>query len=415
MVRHSFHWVVMNRSFRSSLLFSTLAGLISGVLAVIVPLPVELSVKSGLFFGLALGTYFAVYEGCRSFIKLGFFVLVCASACPIAILSGYGFDLFLSGGALSLSGTNLRVPALLSAGFVGAYLILTSGMLAFGPKGKDLASLVRALVWSLSGSVLGFTGLGGETRTLWIVWPAGVGLALAAMLRTERALIAVDVPSNEPMADPPITERSWALQIAVGIFFVCAVGFLGRIVYYQVKFARMTKAQEMAEKKVRDDMPSVEGLPPIVPVKIEDVLVLAPISGFQIEVKNSSPNHLPMFQNLPFIEYYASYALPEDLNHRNTVQVVEASVREMPNSQWARYLAKLPNSGNYLTAQTTVTRVVVFGQNVLKDDSEIPDYGAGTECFRWPSRNLEVSVCFDHMAPVDEFVKAYLQKHPSDL
>ena len=405
----------MNRSLKSSLLLSMSAGLVSGVLTVIVPLPIELPVKGGLFFGLAMGAFFAFYEGCRSFIKLGLFVLVCVSACPMAILSGYLFDLFLSGGSIGQSGANLHVPALISAGFVGAFLILTGGMFFFGPKGISLASLVRALAWSLLGGVLGLAALIRANSALWVVWPAGVGLALAAMLRVERGLIAADFPSHEHMADSPIKERNWALHIVVGILFVCAIGFLGRLVYYQVKFARMRKEQEVAEKKVHDEMPSIEGLAPIIPVKLEDALVLTPISGFQIKVKGgSSSDHLPMFQNLPFIEYYASYALPEKSNHGNTVQVVEASVREMPNPQWAGYVSKLPNSGNYLTAQTTVTRVVEFGQNVVKDDSQIPDYGGGTECFRWPSRNFEVSVCFVEMTANDEFLKVYLQKLPSD-
>jgi hypothetical protein len=145
-------------------------------------------------------------------------------------------------------------------------------------------------------------------------------------------------------------------------------------------------------------------------------LVLTPISGFQPHTSSLRPDHLPAFQNLPYIEYYVSYALPEELKgeYEDPVHVVQARLRETPNLQWARYLSKLPDSGNYRTAQTTVTQVVKFGQKIVKDDSQIPDYGYGIGCFHWPSQNFAVSVCFEHMTANDEFLRVYLQKYPSD-
>lgn len=273
----------MDRPMKTSLLLSAIAGLTSGVLTVVVPLHVPLYIKAGLLFGLAMATYFVFYEKCRSFAKLGVFVLMCTSACPISAISGYFADRFLTGGDLSGtlngSGANLPAPALFFAGFVGASLVLVTGMFVLGSQDKDFPSLVRALVWSTVGGVLGLSELLGSGFVLFVVWPTGVGLALSAMLRTlptESGSIGTNSISifDNASSDSPTPEKNWVLRIAVGTVLVCSIGFLGRIVYYQMKFAHMRTEAEAAKKKVYDEMPSTQSLPPIVPVKLEDALGL---------------------------------------------------------------------------------------------------------------------------------------------
>jgi hypothetical protein len=295
---------------KTSLLLSAIAGLTSGVLTVVVPLHVPLYIKAGLLFGLAMATYFVFYEKCRSFAKLGVFVLMCTSACPISAISGYFADRFLTGGDLSGtlngSGANLPAPALFFAGFVGASLVLVTGMFVLGPQDKDFPSLVRVLVWSTVGGVLGLSELLGSGSVLFVVWPTGVGLALSAMLARERRSFVPESTADADAIDSPIPDKNWVVRIAVGTVLVCSIGFLGRIVYYQMKFAHMRTEAKAAEKKVYGEMPSTQSLPPIVPVKLEDALVLTPISGFQPHTSFLRPDHLPAFQNLPYIEYYGN-------------------------------------------------------------------------------------------------------------
>src|ERR1700730_18661968 len=104
---------------------------------------------------------------------------------------------------------DIPVPVFLGAGFVGAFLVLASGMFLFGPRNITWESLGRGLLWSIGGGLLGVVAGGADgIRThgtyhemflLFLIWQPAAAALLGLSLSRERRVLAT--PSTSVPTD----------------------------------------------------------------------------------------------------------------------------------------------------------------------------------------------------------------------
>lgn len=457
------------RSGLRPVLYLTLAGLLSSLLILWSPrlfVGVLGMFGIGVTFGVVLAVCFCLCFGVRSPWKLAGFVITSAAAYPLSLFSlGPGPLAYLMFPLTHLALSVARVlgsghtpqgqldPAFpFGPGFVGAFLVLAAGLFAISSRNQSSKRLLlKALIGALVGGVLGVVGyvlgpsLGlvlwklmrapggpmssaasqnalarGDTDfySLYVVWQTGVALLLGLLWWHGEARVAVSAPAESPetASVPAPKER---IPLAAKLFFiggtVLLLYFVGRIARNSYSTARTQReiAQSIAEA------PSRENLPPVKPETIDQALLLHSIPGYL--VLNSYDSYRPPFNRiLPHTAngvsrawYTATYVKVKSGVTIAGRPDVEVTLSEFPNSVWARYQLRntpVPNAA-YLYAKYR-RKVEKFGNWVVQDSGRVKT--TGEVLFYWWSGNNLIAVHF-YKAEEDEFLKAYLQKYPSDV
>jgi hypothetical protein len=405
----------MTQPTRSSVALLALAGMGSALLTSAIPFKAffaEFSV--GFVFGVSLSFYFVVYGGFRNPGKILTFICACTAAFPAAQFSAVGLlFVFRSDASAASANFDLPMPVLFGAGWVGAFLVLTAGIFLFGHGTINWKSLRMALVLSVAGGLLGLAGRDpNKMLRLFLIWQPGTALLLGLLLAWERRL---PVPSTPfPIRpDVPKVRAQPGIQVVAAIFFTCLLGFLGFLVVRTIRSQRLASARATAYKRSVAESPPVLDLPRIEPLLPEQALLTHEIGGLYpwFPVANSVGPSSPV----PAINYAVGYTVIKDQRSGSIVRVVAVNVTQFPTAEWARYRVKYPLSNVAINSSEYLSNVQKFGDTVVQDTSmRYPD-GGGNLCFRWPSGNFAVSLCYETRQVDEEFLKLYLEKYPSAL
>jgi hypothetical protein len=145
----------------------------------------------GAVFGVVIVLCLMLFEGIRAPFRIAAFILACSASFPLSILGAMVF------GIRTPQTMHISLLDLFVGGGIGAFLVLLSGILLFGPAGMRGESLGLAFLCSFCGSILGL--LGGELNLalghlqrgdsgsyfgswVFIVWQSGVALTLGVLL-----------------------------------------------------------------------------------------------------------------------------------------------------------------------------------------------------------------------------------------
>jgi hypothetical protein len=156
----------------------------------------------GVFFGFTVSAYFVRCERFRDPAKVILFVTASGiafwasiiAALPLVPLFGDDFPgPFKGNGPMSL-------PFHFGAGYIGAFLVMLAGRLAFGEPRTDRRAIGRAMLLSIAGGAAGVAGgltdrafdeFNRSTDLQWIcpltIWPAIGALLLGLFLKQEKA------------------------------------------------------------------------------------------------------------------------------------------------------------------------------------------------------------------------------------
>jgi len=176
--------------------------------------------RVGVMFGLCIGVCLYVYLNLHSFWKITLFISACAAAFYLAIFSGFfiyshvhTFD------SLNQGRWGPGPDVFFIAGWVGAFVVLTSAQLLLLPREKLWRLVGISAAWSLTGGLLGMLGhaandlrtqLGahvgwvnvyGGDMPLLTVWQIGVAMVLALMMQVKRNSLAIQQPDTTSAAD----------------------------------------------------------------------------------------------------------------------------------------------------------------------------------------------------------------------
>ena len=185
-----------------SILLLTLAGLISGFLSVAAGNMHSFApggdafglVYKGLIFGFCASAYFAIFERVRAVWRIAGFIVACVAADMASFyLAQQVYSMNVSSPPDPM-GLEMPASMFLAAGFAGAFIILGTGLLLFGPRGMNWKAFVSVFLGGVAGALLGI--LGGrmdDTSVLFVAWQAGIALLLGLILAHERSRTAVEV------------------------------------------------------------------------------------------------------------------------------------------------------------------------------------------------------------------------------
>jgi hypothetical protein len=177
----------------------TAAGFVSAVISV--NFPNHLLIL-GAIFGVAIVLYLALFEGIRTPFRFAAFLFACTASFPLSILGTIVF------GIRTPQSAAISLYDLFVGGGIGAFVVLLSGMLLFGPAEMRGDTLGLAFFGALGGSILGL--LGGELdravgphkagdlgASVFFVWQSGIALLLGLLLRwgQKRYLSASQMPT----------------------------------------------------------------------------------------------------------------------------------------------------------------------------------------------------------------------------
>ncbi len=197
----------MRRPARIALLAIT--GLVSGLLTVVIQsYAVAGFLFAGLVFGVSLGAYFVLSERVRPVSLAAAFLVVSTAAYLIslwALFSAWSFSVWVRG--IHTDVIELSPPLLFVGGWVGAVIVLATGLVLFGPAAAlTVRSLGGLALWGLVGAVMGPLGCACDSllmrlmpalrswnpehfppSTVHVGWQTGVALSLGLLLLREQA------------------------------------------------------------------------------------------------------------------------------------------------------------------------------------------------------------------------------------
>lgn len=141
----------------------------------------------GAIFGVVIVLYLVLFEGILTPVRFAAFLFACTASFPVSILGTIVFGIRTS------QSTDISLFELFFGGGVGAFVVLLSGILLFGPPQMRGEALGVALLSSFGGSILGFLGgalnialgqhrSGDVGYTVFIFWQSGVALILGLLL-----------------------------------------------------------------------------------------------------------------------------------------------------------------------------------------------------------------------------------------
>jgi hypothetical protein len=448
------------RSRFRSVVYLTLAGLLSSLLTVGSPhffLAIFGMFSVGMIFGSVLASCFCLCFGVRSPWKLGGFVITSIVAYLLALFSigpsPFGFLAFpftypavFIAKALGFGHAprgEVAPVLLFGPGALGAFLVLTAGLFAISSQKRGRWSLLlKALIGSLVGGLLGAIGYalgpslgfvlweflhawggpissahyqqviaGGEANfdSVFLLWQTGVALLLGLLWWHGEARVEVS-GAGESTEGASVSEVSERIPLAAKLFFiggaVLLLFFVGRSIWFSYARAHTQRAiaQSIAEA------PSTQNLRPLQPMPLGQALILDRVGDFvALNTYDSSAAvggpRLITVAGVPRVYYSADYVKAEKGVTIAGPTDVSVSLTEYPNSAWASYELRntpTPNAA-YMYAKYR-KNVMKFGNWVLQNSGQ----------FYWPSGNNLLTVYF-HNGERDEFLKAYLEKYPSDL
>jgi hypothetical protein len=447
------------RSRFRSVVYLTLAGLLSSLLTVwsLRSLGIYDMFGVGMIFGIVLACCFCLCFGVRSPWKLGGFVITSVVAYPVALFSigpaPFGFlalpftypaVFIVKALGLSHARQGQIYPAtLFGPGVVGAVLVLAAGLFAISSQKQSSARIMlKAFIGALVAGVLGAVGYasgqslglilwkvihapGGPVSyntyqtalasgdpnfySMYVMWQMGVALVLGLLWWHGEAAVEVS-GAGESTEDASVPDASERIPLAAKLFFiggaVLLLFFVGRSIRFSYDRARMQRevAQSIAEA------PSTQNLPRLRPMPLSQALILDRVGDFvalNTYDSNTAVGGPPLITvgGVPRVYYSAGYVKAEKGVTIAGPTDVSVSLTEYPNSAWASYeLRNIPTpNAAYMYAKYR-KNVMKFGNWVLQNSGQ----------FYWPSGNNLLTVYF-HNGERDEFLKAYLEKYPSDL
>jgi hypothetical protein len=430
------------------------AGLLAGLLTIVVPpfvwrlgSPFYLGALFGIFvgdiFGAVISVYFWVFLRTRSVAKLIEFILASTFAYIVALYATMfssefiGFSSHTSANAGSLE--TPPIGAFFLGGASGAFILLIAALLLFSSRVDPWRVVLRALLWSIVGGVLGVLGwasgpflgqavlsaLGqravlsspgdagtGYYYSLYLVWQTGMGLVLGILLAQE----AVQVTS---FPDSISRSRIRSPQ-AVRVARLCSVAIVVLVLAY---FARreipdhyQSVRWHRAYWKHVAETPSLENLQKVGAVPADQMLILNQIGEYvpgRANVGESNPalNAKTGAPRVPRAQCYViRYGLPGAPDGGPGVGPhVDVQVQEYPNEAWAKF--ELGEQG-FATNLADIEKPTKFGNRILAQTKFV---GRGGDAFYfWSSANRLVILQFSSGDP-DEFLKEYLGRYPSSL
>jgi len=220
----------MNEPSRNSLVLLAAAGMVSAVFTLVAPFKADVAeFVIGFVFGIALGVYFALYEGHRNPAKIVAFVCLCTAAYPLSESVAFRLvDIFHVNGSTGSARLDIPMPVFFGAGFMGAFPVLAGGMFLFGPRSMSWASLGKVLLWSIGGGFLGVVGGGadgilthGTYNKMWllfIIWQTGAAFLLGLLLIRDREAFAA-ASTSVPMDGTTKVQANRGILVAAGVFF----------------------------------------------------------------------------------------------------------------------------------------------------------------------------------------------------
>ena len=422
------------------------AGFIAGVLTLVVPksidrLGIPIGALTGIFigdiFGVVIAVYLCVVLRKRSvwtsvgFIFASTFAYIVAMFTTIFSAEVFGFSQVNQGGSLE----SAPILAFAIGGAVGAFLVLFAALTFFSDHRKLSRIFLSSLKWSSLGGVLGALGwaagplLGGlildvvGRRTLspsvrddtgyyysiYVVWQAGMGLALGLVFSAEHADVAL--PSDDMFPQRRRSNRT--LQVAgISLFGLATlvIGFFAVKKFPdQYRNARWTRAynQHVVATPSMDDLGEVQQRPP------NQVLILSQFGAYVAGRTYSGKTHPPMdaktlTPRAPTAQAYSvRYALPgAPTGGPNVGPHVDVQVLEYPNASWATHEVVDQGFGIDLG---NPARPVKFGYRLYGQAR--PATSGQDGFYIWASNSWIVSLQFFSAEP-DEVLKAYLEKFP---
>src|SRR5436190_2114862 len=232
--------------------------------------------------------------------------------------------------------------------------------------------------------------------------PAAISTLLGVTAQTTQAcFLAVAMALAGPDLRTP-HKRFALVFVQIGFFIAVYAGT--NVFVRRPQQASVAQANEEIGTRVAS-APSRINLPPLNQDAVERVLLMEGVGEWQPHLSNSSRlpaeqaggvTFAPRPERISYNAYYSRTATrPDD------PPLVSVHVTQYPNAEWARF--DVLNS----TGQAGLTRLSQFGNTYYQNGPYLS----------WSSRDrLIVLDCSGCTPPViDEFLKAYLAKYPSDL
>jgi hypothetical protein len=430
------------------------AGLLAGLLTIVVPSivwrlgsPFYTGALFGIFvgdiFGAVISVYFWIFLHRRSVAKSIEFTLASAFAYIVATYitmfsSEYiGFSSNTSANAGSSEAAPLA--AFFVGGASGAFIVLLAALLLFSSSFNPWRVVSRALLWSISGGVLGVLGwasgpflvqivlsaLGqraalasprdvdtGHYYSLFLVWQAGMGLVLGFLLPQEYVQVTIISDSGSPYR----IRSPRAARVARFCSFATVVLALAYFARREFPNHYQNVRWQRAYLKHVAETPSLENLQKVEALPADQILILNPIGEYlpsRANVGESNPAFDPKTgePRSPRAQCYAiRYALPGAPDGGPQIGPhVDVQVQEYPNEVWAKY--ELGEQG-FATNLADIEKPTKFGNRILAQTKFV---GRGGNAFYfWSSTSRLVILEFSSVDP-DKFLKEYLEKYPSSL
>lgn len=426
-----------------------LAGFIAGILTLKVPawfkrLGIPLNGGTGLFIGCVFGAVISVYL-CIALSKKsvwGSLGLIFAST--VAYMVAWNATI-LSGMALgfaqaapnpegsSLGSTSIFAFAI--GGAVGAFLVLLAALIFFSDRRKLSHIFLTSLKWSTFGGVLGALGwaagplfgkllLGaadnrallpsakedsGYYISIYLVWQAGMGLALGLIFAAECA--DVGIVSGATLRDD--AQRPRTVRVAGIFLFLLTALVIGSFAVrtfpdenQNVKWHRAYN-QHVADTPSLDNLPDVQLLPP------EQVLILSRFGDYvpgPTHAGKTDPAAIvnPLVAKVPSASYGVRYGLPgAPTSGANIGPHVDVRVQQYPNAAWAKW--EITEQG-FDVGLANPARPVKFGYRLFGQAKLALNGQDGW--YIWESEASLILVQFFSADP-DEILKAYLERFPA--
>jgi hypothetical protein len=427
--------------------WATLAilGFTSGILSMTVTTLVlkgQLLLIGGIF-GAAVATYFVVQDPARFWLR-GILLIIASALIYLCVFFASTFAIFLPLPVLRGSQNASELRVVLAAGVIGGFLLETVIPFLFGSSEiEPLARLRKAALGSVFSALLGLAAwiLGPwvgaamwsllPTRalpladsfklySLYPIWQTGMALFIGFTLppdqmRSGDASAGLGQSVISLHSKPPSPSRSVIDQKKfVAILGVVLVVALARIVPIRINVA---ERQGAVARKIADT-PSLDNLPPIQPVPIEQALILTDITGnhpMQPSSRVQMISNEKTYLSPPGYFYGVTYGPAGNPSSVVSFKSVLVTVQQYPNAEWAQYLAKYPhNIYNSFDDPKHHAIVSKFQNNVRADLLENPGPSVPVY-YMWPSGNNVVTVRYEGPHDDEDILRAYLEKYPSSI
>jgi len=384
---------------------STVAGNNNGVLFVVL---------GSISFGLALGSVIWFYSLLQSWKIL---------ACLVAVTV---FSHLLELHADVHAGARLREyidipfasniePLVAVTSFGVAAVLFLVWMFVTRPRCAFASGVVLALGSAFLAAVT-ITAIHGTQRGAWIsfltgrplelVWQTVLACFLGIALALKRPATRLSPTLEAEKPSPSLKVRMAVGGVLVGYFLVTGAWGISVTKREAEKRAQLLASMEGEDVAKLAHAPSFDNLPPLIVRPFDEVLVWQKIGDWApsapgsydspVVRSNASPNQRALVapQRRTYYLNYSQSGLP----------AVRADVTVFPNEQWARYEVDMPP----ITRQARNIKLLQrFGNNIYQDGVY----------FYWSSGEKVVKLECQGVLPdvIDEFLKAYLLKFPSNV